>query len=46
MTVEARRTRNIVNLKIKLKMTYGEETNTSIAEAGRYYTVVWSTLQT
>jgi len=38
--VEARKTCNIVNLKTKLKMTYGKNANTGVAEVGRYYSVV------
>jgi hypothetical protein len=40
ITVEARKTCNIVNLKIKLKMTYEKKANIGIAEVGRYYSVV------
>jgi len=40
ITVEARKTHNTVNMKIKLKMTYRKEANTGIAEISRYYNVV------
>jgi hypothetical protein len=40
ITVEARKTHNTVNLKIKLKMTYRKEANTGTAEISRYYNVV------